>query len=60
MVVVVRPKDFSPPPPSNSWFLSTNRNHATGSPFGGMNPYLQSTFNDIAHRLKLIGLEPRH
>ena len=32
-------------------------NHATGSPFGMMNPFLQSTFDDIAHRLKLIGLQ---
>jgi hypothetical protein len=28
-----------------------------GSPFGAMNPFLQSTFDDIAHRLKLIGLQ---
>jgi hypothetical protein len=31
--------------------------HATGSPFGPLNAFLQSTFDDIAHRLKLIGLE---
>jgi hypothetical protein len=29
--------------------------HATGSPFGPVNEFLQSTFEDIAHRLKLIG-----
>jgi hypothetical protein len=33
--------------------------HATGSPFGPLNQFLQSTFDDIAHRLKLIGLELR-
>ena len=31
--------------------------HMTGSPFGGANEFLQSTFDDIAHRLKLIGLQ---
>jgi len=31
--------------------------HATGSPFGPVNEFLRSTFDDIAHRLKLIGLE---
>jgi hypothetical protein len=31
--------------------------HATGSPFGPVNEFLQSTFDDIAHRLKLIGLQ---
>jgi hypothetical protein len=31
--------------------------HATGSPFGPINEFLRSTFDDIAHRLKLIGLE---
>jgi hypothetical protein len=34
--------------------------HATGSPFGPLNAFLQSTFDDIAHRLKLIGLALRH
>jgi hypothetical protein len=33
--------------------------HATGSPFGPVNEFLRSTFDDIAHRLKLIGLELR-
>jgi hypothetical protein len=33
--------------------------HATGSPFGPVNEFLQSTFEDIAHRLKLIGLALR-
>jgi hypothetical protein len=31
--------------------------HATGSPFGPVNEFLKSTFDDIAHRLKLIGLQ---
>ncbi len=31
--------------------------HMTGSPFGPANQFLQSTFDDIAHRLKLIGLQ---
>ena len=31
--------------------------HATGSPFGPVNEFLRSTFDDIAHRLRLIGLE---
>lgn len=31
--------------------------HMTGSPFGSTNEFLQSTFDDIAHRLKLIGLQ---
>jgi hypothetical protein len=33
--------------------------HATASPFGPMNEFLDSTFKDIAHRLKLVGLELR-
>jgi hypothetical protein len=33
--------------------------HATASPFGPMNEFLSATFADIAHRLKLIGLELR-
>jgi hypothetical protein len=33
--------------------------HATASPFGQVNTFLESTFADIAHRLKLIGLELR-
>jgi P-aminobenzoate N-oxygenase AurF len=33
--------------------------HATGSPFGPVNVFLEETFRDIAHRLKLIGLELR-
>ena len=33
--------------------------HATGSPFGPVNEFLASTFADIGHRLKLIGLELR-
>jgi hypothetical protein len=33
--------------------------HATASPFGPVNEFLSSTFSDIAHRLKLIGLELR-
>jgi hypothetical protein len=33
--------------------------HATASPFGPMNSFLESTFADIAHRLKRIGLELR-
>ena len=33
--------------------------HATGSPFGPLNEFLSATFSDIAHRLKLIGLELR-
>jgi len=33
--------------------------HATASPFGPMNEFLESTFADIAHRLRLIGLELR-
>lgn len=33
--------------------------HATASPFGPVNEFLSSTFDDIAHRLKLIGLELR-
>jgi hypothetical protein len=33
--------------------------HATGSPFGPVNEFLEATFADIAHRLKLIGLELR-
>ncbi|MEA2626111.1 MAG: hypothetical protein QOD06_2156 [Candidatus Binatota bacterium] len=33
--------------------------HATGSPFGPMNEFLDSTFRDIRHRLGLIGLELR-
>jgi hypothetical protein len=33
--------------------------HATGSPFGPLNEFLAATFADIAHRLKLIGLELR-
>ena len=31
--------------------------HATASPFGPVNEFLDETFTDIAHRLKLIGLE---
>jgi hypothetical protein len=31
--------------------------YMTGGPFGGANDFLQSTFDDIAHRLKLIGLQ---
>jgi hypothetical protein len=31
--------------------------HATGSSFGPINEFLQSTFDDIAHRIRLIGLE---
>jgi hypothetical protein len=33
--------------------------HATGSPFGPVNEFLAATFDDIAHRLRLIGLELR-
>ena len=33
--------------------------HATASPFGPMNEFLAATFADIAHRLKLIGLDLR-
>ncbi len=33
--------------------------HATASPFGPVNEFLDATFGDIAHRLKLIGLELR-
>jgi len=33
--------------------------HATASPFGPVNEFLDATFKDIAHRLKLIGLELR-
>jgi hypothetical protein len=33
--------------------------HATASPFGPVNEFLDATFTDIAHRLKLIGLELR-
>jgi hypothetical protein len=33
--------------------------HATGSPFGPVTGFLSDTFSDIAHRLKLIGLELR-
>jgi hypothetical protein len=33
--------------------------HVTGSPFGPTSTFLQSTFADIARRLKLIGLEAR-
>ncbi|MBI3768124.1 MAG: ferritin-like domain-containing protein [Deltaproteobacteria bacterium] len=33
--------------------------HATASPFGPVNEFLSATFTDIAHRLKLIGLELR-
>jgi hypothetical protein len=33
--------------------------HATASPFGPVNEFLEATFKDIAHRLKLIGLELR-
>jgi hypothetical protein len=33
--------------------------HATASPFGPMNEFLAATFDDIAHRLKRIGLELR-
>jgi hypothetical protein len=33
--------------------------HATASPFGPVNEFLDATFHDIAHRLKLIGLELR-
>jgi hypothetical protein len=31
--------------------------HATASPFGPVNEFLSATFSDIAHRLKLIGLD---
>jgi len=34
--------------------------HMTGGPFGGPNEFLQSTFDDIAHRLQLIGLQLRN
>ena len=34
-------------------------NHATASPFGPVNPFLEETFKDIRHRLRLIGLELR-
>jgi hypothetical protein len=33
--------------------------HATASPFGPVNEFLEATFKDIAHRLKVIGLELR-
>ena len=33
--------------------------HATASPFGPVNLFLQSTFQDIGHRLRQIGLELR-
>jgi len=33
--------------------------HATASPFGPIDQFLNDTFDDIAHRLKLIGLELR-
>jgi len=33
--------------------------HATASPFGPIDQFLEDTFDDIAHRLKLIGLELR-
>jgi hypothetical protein len=33
--------------------------HATASPFGPVNTFLEETFTDIAHRLKRIGLELR-
>ncbi len=33
--------------------------HATASPFGPVNDFLAETFTDIAHRLKVIGLELR-
>ncbi len=33
--------------------------HATASPFGPVNEFLDETFADIAHRLKLIGLALR-
>jgi ribonucleotide reductase beta subunit family protein with ferritin-like domain len=33
--------------------------HATASPFGPLDPFLADTFDDIAHRLKLIGLQLR-
>jgi hypothetical protein len=33
--------------------------HATASPFGPVNTFLEDTFSDIAHRLRLIGLEIR-
>ena len=33
--------------------------HATGSPFGPVSGFLSGTFQDIAHRLRLIGLELR-
>lgn len=33
--------------------------HATGSPFGPVNEFLEGTFADIRHRLHLIGLEIR-
>ena len=32
---------------------------ATASPFGPIDQFLEDTFDDIAHRLKLIGLELR-
>ena len=32
---------------------------ATASPFGPIDTFLEDTFADIAHRLKLIGLELR-
>jgi hypothetical protein len=32
----------------------------TGGPFGGPNEFLQSTFDDVAHRLQLIGLQLRN
>jgi hypothetical protein len=33
--------------------------HATASPFGPVDAFLSETFTDIAHRLKVIGLELR-
>ena len=33
--------------------------HATASPFGPINQFLESTFQDVAHRLNVIGLELR-
>jgi hypothetical protein len=33
--------------------------HATASPFGPVNEFLAATFDDIAHRLRLIGLDLR-
>jgi len=33
--------------------------HATASPFGPIDQFLEDTFDHIAHRLKLIGLELR-